>query len=106
MRAMTTAALLFFAVAPAAAQSLPGDVAAGRALATRVCAACHVVTERQAWPSSDAVPTFASIARNPGTTEIGLRAFLLTPHLRMPNIELSRRETDDVISYILSLKRR
>jgi hypothetical protein len=37
-------------------------------------------------------------------TETSLRVFLRTPHTRMPDFILSRAETDDVISYILSLR--
>jgi hypothetical protein len=40
------------------------------------------------------------------TTGMSLRAFLLTPHARMPDIQLSREQTDDVVAYILSLRDR
>ena len=33
-----------------------------------------------------------------------VRAFLQTPHSRMPDFSLSRTQADDVIAYILSLK--
>jgi mono/diheme cytochrome c family protein len=39
------------------------------------------------------------------TTEMGLHAFLQTPHQRMPDLHLSREEIDDVAAYILSLRR-
>jgi hypothetical protein len=35
-----------------------------------------------------------------------LTVFLRTPHDRMPDLSLTREETDDLIAYILSLKRR
>jgi hypothetical protein len=55
---------------------------------------------------SDAVPAFPAVARMPSTTALSLRVFLQTPHARMPNLHLSRDETDDVIAYILSLRDR
>jgi mono/diheme cytochrome c family protein len=93
-------------MAHAAAQAV-GDQVAGAALARSWCANCHVVG-RDAGPSpasGDAAPTFASIAAMPSTTALSLRVFLQTPHRRMPDFSLSRTETDDVIAYILSLRR-
>jgi hypothetical protein len=37
-------------------------------------------------------------------TALSLRVYLQTPHATMPNIVLTPEETDDVISYILTLK--
>lgn len=102
MRLQVIAALLAIA-APAAAQ-MPGDPAAGRALALRTCSTCHAAVAGQTRPAMDAAPAFAAIARNPAATADGLRAFLQTPHPVMPDFTLSRREIDDVISYILSLR--
>jgi mono/diheme cytochrome c family protein len=87
---------------PAGAQ---GDPAAGRNLAQRVCSTCHAIAEQPLLSPRGPAPSFAEVARNRETTEIGLRAFLQTPHARMPNLILSREESDDVISYILSLRR-
>jgi hypothetical protein len=46
-----------------------------------------------------------SVAARPSTTAPGLRAFLQTPHLRMPDFALTADQTDDAIAYILSLRR-
>jgi hypothetical protein len=40
------------------------------------------------------------------TTPLSLRAFLQTPHERMPDLHLSRDEIDDLTAYILSLRRK
>ena len=40
----------------------------------------------------------------PAATETALRIFLGTPHATMPNLRLAPEQTDDVITYILSLK--
>ena len=80
------------------------DPAAGEKLAREVCAQCHFVAENQpAIPRADA-PPFDQIAADPSVTEIGLRVFLQTPHRNMPDLQLSQKETDDVISFILGLK--
>jgi len=88
----------------AVAQELPGDANAGRALAMRLCAGCHVVAPDQRRPAMDGAPAFLTLARDPAVTELSLRAFLQTPHARMPNIMLSRREIDDLVSHILGMR--
>jgi mono/diheme cytochrome c family protein len=104
MRIFFAASCLIVISAPASGQSYPGDPEAGRIIALKTCSSCHVVAARQAQPATDAVPTFAAIAHDPAITETSLRVFLQTPHARMPDFILSRTETDDVISYILSLR--
>ena len=54
--------------------------------------------------ASTGVPTFTAIASMPSTTPIALRVYLQTPHARMPDLHLSRDETDNLIAYILSLR--
>ncbi len=90
---------------PALAQTEPGDPAAGRRLAEAWCANCHRVAPQGPGPVSDAAPAFAAVAAMPSTTRMALAAFLQTPHPRMPNYQLSREEMDDVIAYLLSLRR-
>jgi len=92
--------------APAVAQVVTGDVVAGQRIAETWCANCHLVGTRSTGPATDTAPSFVSIARRPSTTTISLRAFLQSPHRQMPNYQLSRAETDDVIAYILSLRGR
>ena len=80
------------------------DPAAGEKLAREVCAQCHFVAENQPLiPRVDA-PPFDDIAADSAVTELSLRVFLQTPHRNMPDLQLSRKETDDVIGFILNLK--
>lgn len=88
----------------AEAQPLPGDTSSGRNLALRICADCHLVAEDQPRPTTDGAPPFALVARQPSSTALGLRVFLRSPHSNMPNLILSPGETDDLISYILSMR--
>ncbi len=97
--------LAWWSVSPAAAQQI-GDAEAGRSLASTWCSNCHVTDPGTSGPATDAVPTFSHVARMPFTTATSLRVFLQTPHARMPNLQLSRTETDDLIAYILSLRDR
>ncbi len=101
MRPLLIAVLL--AAAPAGAQVPTGDVAAGHVIATTWCANCHVV-DQSPTRAGDAVPSFPAIAAQKSTTVLSLEAFLQTPHLRMPNYQLSRKEIDDAAAYILSLR--
>lgn len=82
----------------------PGDVASGKKLARSVCAQCHAVGAAQLRSPDPMAPAFANVARWPGMTDRALRVWLQTSHPTMPNFILNRRERDDVIAYILSLK--
>jgi len=82
-----------------------GDVVAGRKLAGEWCSACHLVEPGATRGGTDSAPPFATLAADPRTTEFRLRAFLMTPHRNMPDFRLSRSETNDLVGYILSLRR-
>ena len=98
--------LLFAGFAgPAPAQDLPGDAAAGRSLAVTVCAVCHAVGTVAPDAAADRPPSFQSLADDPAMTALALRVFLRTPHRNMPNLILTEAESDDVIAYILALRR-
>jgi mono/diheme cytochrome c family protein len=78
-----------------------GDAAKGGVIAKRWCAACHVVASDQTTASADA-PPFADIAaRRPNAKQ--LAAFLIDPHPKMPNMNLTRKEIADIVAYIHSL---
>jgi mono/diheme cytochrome c family protein len=89
---------------PAVAQEI-GDIAAGRRLANNWCSSCHVVDASSRQGVSNGVPTFSAIAHMKSTTQMALRAFLQTPHSRMPDLHMSREEIDNITAYILSLRR-
>ena len=97
---------IFVAVAIAAAADMPGDAESGRRIARETCSVCHSTGDAPARLASDAVPTFVSLANDPIVTPIYVRAFLQTPHARMPNLMLTNREIDDIISYLQTLKRK
>jgi len=93
------------AAIPAFAQDLVGDPARGRALALKTCAVCHKVNKGEKGEKMSLAPPFQDVANERTVTPMSLRVFLRSPHKNMPNLVLTRDETDDVVAYILSLRR-
>jgi mono/diheme cytochrome c family protein len=76
----------------------PGDIAAGRRLAQQWCSECHLIDSE--------APSFVEVANEPSTTPLSLRVFLQSNHKNMPNLHISPSEADDLVAYILSLKKK
>ena len=100
---MVGLAVVLAGVAPTMAQDT-GDVDAGRQIAQTWCINCHVVAPGQSQGTSNGAPPFTAIAAKKEITPMSLRVFLQTPHYRMPDLQLSRAQIDDVSAYILSLR--
>jgi mono/diheme cytochrome c family protein len=98
------AAATLSAQLPVLAQPLSADPTSGRQIATKLCSSCHRVLP-MTLPDKGNPPSFQSIADLPSTTGLSLNVFLHSNHKNMPNIILSPAESDDVIAYILSLKK-
>jgi mono/diheme cytochrome c family protein len=92
------------AVLSAAAYAQDGDVRAGRAYAEAVCARCHDIEDGLLSPNPKS-PPFGTIAHTPGITGAALNTILRTPHRDMPDLILPKQDLENVIAYILSLKR-
>ncbi len=92
-------------IAGSAAAQDPGDALAGRELARQWCAECHDIAGAGA-PAPGRGPAFEAIARMPSTTGLALSVFLRSSHANMPNIVLTRTQSDDLVAYILSLAKR
>ena len=54
----------------------------------------------------DGLPSIQSVADMTSTTALSLTVFFRSNHKNMPNLILSNTEADDIIAYILSLKKR
>ena len=98
-----TAVALAMSLAATALPAFGADALNGERLAQRWCAACHVVTTAQREANADA-PPFEEIARRPNFNENGLMTFLLDPHGKMPNMNLSRIEAGDIAAYVAALR--
>ncbi len=100
-----TATVTFAAQLPMFAQVAQplesANISSGRRIAATICVDCHEVSGK-----TKIGPSFEDIADQSATTAILLKAFLRSNHRNMPNFILSRTDTDDVIAYILSLKRK
>jgi mono/diheme cytochrome c family protein len=83
--------------------AVAADAFNGERLAERWCAACHVVQNTQRAANADA-PPFEEIAKRPAFSEAGLATFLMDPHAKMPNMNLSRLEAGDIAAYVAKLK--
>ena len=102
--ASAIAAVTLAMVITASAQPL-GSPSSGRQIVTTTCASCHK-TFATATSKTETPPSFEDIATLPSTTALSLKVFLRSSHNQMPNIILTDAEADDVIAYILSLKRK
>lgn len=91
---------------PAAGGGRAQDIENGKRIAQMWCSNCHLVDPQKRKANTDAVPTFASIAQAPSTTEMSLAAFLTNPHGDMPDLILSRTEIQNISAYILSLRQK
>ena len=98
-----TLGMVLATLQPIHAQNARGDAAAGRRHAIKWCSGCHrVESETFGLFAAD----FAEVAKLPSTTALSLKVFLQTSHKNMPNFILKPAEADDIIAYILSLKRK
>jgi mono/diheme cytochrome c family protein len=97
-------AAILLAASTLAQPAVAADAQNGEALAKRWCASCHLVAPDQQTASADAAP-FATVGRTPGFSAEKLALFLLAPHPKMPDLQLSRREAADLAAYIAKLGR-
>jgi mono/diheme cytochrome c family protein len=75
------------------------DARKGETLAKRWCANCHIVSVDQQRGTTQA-PPFSAVANKPDFSEGRLAYFLLNPHPKMPDMNLSRSEASDLAAYI------
>ncbi len=101
-------ALLTIRLHVAAGQPSPqvaaGDASSGRRLADAWCTECHSI-ERATARTGKIAPDFTAIADRQGTTALSLKAFLQSTHRTMPNFIIEPRDADNIIAYILNLRR-
>jgi mono/diheme cytochrome c family protein len=99
------AALLVVRLHHANGAAAPSEsVAVGHRLAEAWCKNCHAI-EAASGGVPNTAPDFAAVANQPSTTALSLKVFLQSNHRAMPNLMLTPSQADDLVSYILSLKR-
>ena len=94
---------LILAAFLAATPVFAADPDNGERLARRWCASCHVIASDQRGPTGEA-PPFKTISAKPDFDAAKLAFFLMDPHPKMPNMQLSRSEAGDLAAYIATLK--
>jgi len=82
----------------------PLRASAGHRLAEAWCKECHAIDAATAG-TRKGPPDFVAIANRTSTTALSLKVFLQTSHPTMPNIIVKPDQADDLVNYILSLKR-
>ncbi len=98
----TPAILLSLVVVAGLSQgAAAADAGQGGVLAKRWCAACHVVAADQTAVSGQA-PPFSTIGKIADLDVGKLALFLLLPHPKMPDMNLTRAEAADIAAYIQS----
>jgi cytochrome c len=80
------------------------SASAGHRLAEAWCTDCHSIEEATAGTQSSP-PDFTAIANRASTTALSLKVFFQTSHRNMPNLIIAPAQADDLVNYILSLKR-
>ena len=95
--------LLFFVrMHMASGQDARGNAEAGRLSVQAWCTECHSV-QRETAGTGKFAPDFTVIAkRRPARW---LDRFLRSKHVLMPDFVFDRRQADDIVAYIVSLKR-
>ncbi len=109
MHPRSIAAFLFAAVLglhSAEAQQI-GNVEEGRAYARAHCAECHgVETNGEDFSPNIDAPDFSVVANTPGMTERALVVWLQTSHPTMPNFMIPAEVRDNLVAYIMSLRKK
>ena len=86
------------------AEATVTSVDSRRAIAERWCARCHAIAPTRRSAESEA-PSFMRMAADRDLSREALRQLIRLPHYEMPPQSLTTPEIEDVISYILSLRR-
>lgn len=95
---------MVLAALPSAAEDV-GDPVMGARLAHDVCVECHAVDPDDTVSLNFAAPPFQEIANQPEITPLALSVWFRSPHPNMPNFVLAPDESQNVIAYIMSLRK-
>jgi mono/diheme cytochrome c family protein len=107
MRAYSAFSLIVLSLAAGPSFAAPTtqkpDPKHGQTLAERVCVACHVITKSPSTATVD-VPSFPTIANEPGQSMETIAGRIVIPHPPMISIPLTRAEIADLAAYIMTFK--
>jgi len=80
-----------------------GNAARGALLAQTWCASCHIIDNAGTGQSVEAARPFPNMAKDPTRDADFYRHWLTTRHPQMPNLDLGRRNINDLVAYIRTL---
>jgi len=103
MRALPMYLLVTLAFLGGAEATVAQNIANGQRLSQRWCSECHIVGPAQT--RSRGAPSFASIAAKETISVEMVVSFLLLPHAAMPNPPLSRKDAEDIATFILATRK-
>jgi cytochrome c2 len=87
-----------------------GDPRKGLEYARAMCTECHDLSAEEQRPPMRGAPSFEAIANTPGMTPTALVVWFRTSHpllpKTMPNLIVPDDDMDNVIAYILSLRKK
>jgi mono/diheme cytochrome c family protein len=88
-----------------AAPTLAADaLSRGQGLTEQICVTCHITQDARS--GSDMIAPLTEIVNERRKSAASQRAFLTTPHGAMPDLHLTRRQVDDLVVYLESLRNR
>jgi mono/diheme cytochrome c family protein len=82
-----------------------GNIEEGHRFARESCSQCHLLGDETGRSMNEEAPPFNQIANTPGMTSTALKVFLVTPHRHMPELIVGGDDAENVVAYILSLKK-
>ena len=80
-----------------------GNAARGALLAQSWCASCHIIDNAGTGQSVEAARPFPNMAKDPTRDADFYSNWLTTRHPQMPNLDLGRRDINDLVAYIRTL---
>src|SRR5690606_24256769 len=106
LRMWLRAALIvsFIFTAAQATSAAEEEIAEGRAMAERLCAACHMNPSQGEKAGPSGIPSFRAVANRAAQTQDGVEAWLLSVPPMMPDHNLSQEEIRVLAAFIMSLR--
>jgi mono/diheme cytochrome c family protein len=81
------------------------DKSRGQQLVEAWCKECHSIDGSAVRTDKNAAPDLRKVANMPSTTALSLKVFLNSSHTNMPNVIIQPSDADEIVHYILGLKR-
>jgi mono/diheme cytochrome c family protein len=81
------------------------DKSRGQQLVDAWCKECHSIDGSAVRTDKNNATDLRKVAAMPSTTALSLKVFLNSSHINMPNVIIQPSDADEIVHYILGLKR-